>query len=184
MQAYFYFDGDKKLAISLVDLRHGPSQADIEMADYLEQVGIPYWVVATKADKLSKTAVVENLKELEEIYARHDIIPVIAHIDRYVGFLRTRGIMERLAQLPVLVQANASFFINKRTSRLALSLLAKNKIHLLGSDCHNSDSRRPNLGEAYEIIRNKLGESALQKITANENVVFSQNNNAVKELFI
>ena len=78
MQAYFNFDGDKKLAISLVDLRHGPSQADIEMADYLEQVGIPYWVVATKADKLSKTAVVENLKELEEIYADYHPQKILA----------------------------------------------------------------------------------------------------------
>ena len=68
MQAYFNFESDKKLAISLVDLRHGPSEADIEMADYLEQMGIPYWVVATKADKLSKTAVAENLEALEEIY--------------------------------------------------------------------------------------------------------------------
>ena len=69
MQAYFNYDSDKKLAISLVDLRHGPSEADLEMADYLEEVGIPYWVVATKADKLSKTAVQENLAALEEVYA-------------------------------------------------------------------------------------------------------------------
>ena len=68
MQAYFNFDSDKKLAISLVDLRHGPSEADLEMAEYLEAVGIPYWVVATKADKLSKTAVAENIKALEEVY--------------------------------------------------------------------------------------------------------------------
>ena len=69
MQAYFNYDGDKRLAISLVDLRHGPSDAVMEMADYLEQAGIPYWVVATKADKLSKTAVQENLAALEEVYA-------------------------------------------------------------------------------------------------------------------
>lgn len=69
MQAYFNYESDKKLAISLVDLRHGPSDADLEMAAFLEQAGIPYWVVATKADKLSKTAVAENLKALEEVYA-------------------------------------------------------------------------------------------------------------------
>ncbi len=68
MQAYFNFESDKKLAISLVDLRHGPSEADMDMAEYLEEMGIPYWVVATKADKLSKTAVAQNLKALEEVY--------------------------------------------------------------------------------------------------------------------
>lgn len=68
MEAYFRFDGDKQLAISLVDLRHEPTEADMEMAAYLEEAGIPYWVVATKADKLSKTAVQENLARLEKIY--------------------------------------------------------------------------------------------------------------------
>ncbi len=68
MQAYFNFGSDKRLAVSLVDLRHGPSEADLEMAAFLEQAEIPYWVVATKADKLSKTAAAENLKALEEVY--------------------------------------------------------------------------------------------------------------------
>jgi len=65
------------LAISLVDLRHGPSEADLEMASYLEEVGIPYWVVATKADKLSKTAVQENLASLEEVYADYHPLRIL-----------------------------------------------------------------------------------------------------------
>ncbi len=78
MQAYFNFESDKKLAVSLVDLRHEPSEADLEMAAFLEEVGIPYWVVATKADKLSKTAVAENLKMLEEIYADYHPQKILA----------------------------------------------------------------------------------------------------------
>ncbi|MBQ7095315.1 MAG: YihA family ribosome biogenesis GTP-binding protein [Clostridia bacterium] len=68
MEAYFNFDGDKRLAFSLVDLRHAPTAADLDMAVYLEQAGIPYWIVATKADKLSKTAASENLEKLQEYY--------------------------------------------------------------------------------------------------------------------
>lgn len=68
MEAYFRFDSDKRLALSLIDLRHGPSDADLDMADYLESANIPYWVVATKADKLSKTAVSENLAAVREAY--------------------------------------------------------------------------------------------------------------------
>lgn len=78
MQAYFNFESDKKLAVALVDLRHEPSDADLEMAAFLEEVGIPYWVVATKADKLSKTAVAENLKMLEEIYADYHPQKILA----------------------------------------------------------------------------------------------------------
>lgn len=78
MQAYFNFDGDKRLAISLVDLRHKPTADDVMMADFLEQAGIPYWVVATKADKLSKTAAAENLKLLETFYADYHPENIIA----------------------------------------------------------------------------------------------------------
>lgn len=70
MEAYFSFAGDKKLAISLVDLRHPPTADDLDMAAFLEEAQIPYWIVATKADKLSKTAMAENLAALEETYAQ------------------------------------------------------------------------------------------------------------------
>ena len=49
-------------------------------------------------------------RELENIWCRRQITPVIAHIDRYIRPFRTFGIPERLAELPVLVQANAGFF--------------------------------------------------------------------------
>ena len=89
-------------------------------------------------------------KEIEGIAVKQGITPVIAHIDRYIRPFRTHGIPERLAELPVLVQANASFFLKASTRRLALRLLREDKIHLIGSDCHNTNDRKPNLGEAVQ----------------------------------
>ena len=103
-------------------------------------------------------------KELEQIWLDWGIIPVIAHIDRYVSPFRTHGIPDRLAGLPVLVQANASFFLSMRTAGQAMRMLRKDQIHLLGSDCHNLTNRKPNLGDAAERIREKLGEKALARI--------------------
>lgn len=103
-------------------------------------------------------------RELEMIFRRRDLVPVIAHVDRYIRPFRTYGIPERLADLPVLVQANASFFLRNNTRSLALKLLRQDKIHLLGSDCHNLTTRPPVLGEAVEVIRQKLGEEPLERI--------------------
>lgn len=103
-------------------------------------------------------------KELEAIWTQRGILPVVAHIDRYIHPLRTYGIPERLADLPVLVQANAEFFLNKHTAGMALRMLKKDRIHLLGSDCHNVSTRKPNLGEALQLIRRKLGDVAVQRI--------------------
>ena len=103
-------------------------------------------------------------RELEDIYNKQGLIPIIAHIDRYITPFRTYGVFERLAEMPVLVQANASFFLNRSTSHLALRRLQKGQIHLLGSDCHNLSSRPPKLGEAVDVIKKKLGQDTLSYI--------------------
>ena len=68
MEDYFNSDCDKRLAISIVDLRHDVSDLDVDMGSYLYEAGIPFIVVATKADKLSKTAAAKNLEKLKEVY--------------------------------------------------------------------------------------------------------------------
>lgn len=103
-------------------------------------------------------------RELEQIYEKQGLIPIIAHIDRYLRPLRTYGIPERLAELPVYVQANGEFFLDKRTSSMAMKMLKAGQIHVLGSDCHNLTDRRPNLGQARQRIQEKLGREALVRI--------------------
>ncbi len=44
-----------KLVVQLVDSRIGPTKDDLDMLSYLSECGIPYIVVATKADKLNAT---------------------------------------------------------------------------------------------------------------------------------
>lgn len=100
-------------------------------------------------------------RDLEQIYLQLGLTPVIAHIDRYIRPWHTYGIVKRLEQLPVLVQANAEFFLDKSTANMALKMLRRGQIHLLGSDCHNLDDRAPNLGAARQRIAEKLGDEAL-----------------------
>lgn len=103
-------------------------------------------------------------RELENIWYKRGLTPIIAHIDRYIRPFRTYQIPERLARMPVLVQANAGFFLDKRTRALALRLLRSDRIQLLGSDCHNLVNRPPRLEDAVEVIEKHLGESALLRI--------------------
>ena len=51
-----YFSGSRQLVhvIQLVDLRHDPTRDDEMMMNYLRHYQIPYTIVATKADKLSR----------------------------------------------------------------------------------------------------------------------------------
>ena len=105
-------------------------------------------------------------RELENIWVKWGITPIVAHIDRYIRPFRTYGIPKRLSRLPVLVQANADFFLEKATAGMALRMLKAEQIQLLGSDCHNLTSRRPNLGPALMRIRQKLGDGIVEDVNA------------------
>ena len=53
-----YLEGSKYLrrVLHLVDIRHAPTQDDQTMVEYLRHYDIPFTVVATKADKVSRAA--------------------------------------------------------------------------------------------------------------------------------
>ncbi len=53
-----------KLVISLVDIRHDPTEEDKMMINYLYHYAIPFSIVATKADKLSKSKIKPRLNEI------------------------------------------------------------------------------------------------------------------------
>ena len=110
-------------------------------------------------------------RELQDIHSKQGLIPIIAHVDRYIRPFRTYGIPDRLAELPVLVQANAGFFQDRFTRPMAMRMLRNGQIHLLGSDCHNLTSRAPNLDQTIRLIGKKLGQEAIRWIRSNEDQI-------------
>ena len=52
--------------LSLVDIRHKPTEDDFDMINYLHNMTIPVTVVATKSDKLGKSMVKPALKKIAD----------------------------------------------------------------------------------------------------------------------
>ena len=52
------------LLLSLVDIRHDPTEDDKMMVNYLYHYAVPFALVATKADKIGKTKIKPRLKEI------------------------------------------------------------------------------------------------------------------------
>ena len=69
----FYLRESKNLkaVVLIVDLRHEPSDLDLQLAEYLRYYDIPFFVVATKGDKLSK----EPRKRAAAVIARAFDLP-------------------------------------------------------------------------------------------------------------
>ncbi len=65
ISGYFEQDRDLRLVFQLIDMRHAPTADDLTMINYMIDREIPFVVVLTKADKLSKTQRAVRLAALE-----------------------------------------------------------------------------------------------------------------------
>lgn len=54
------------LVIFLIDIRHNPTENDRLMYDYIIRSGLPYIILANKADKIAPTKVEGTVKELQK----------------------------------------------------------------------------------------------------------------------
>ena len=81
---------------------------------------------------------------------------MLAHIERYnvdeqkLIYLRNNG---------VLIQANCEFIIGSFFDRKGIKWLKKGYIDVMGTDCHNLNTRKPNYLEAVNTIKNKINEA-------------------------
>jgi GTP-binding protein len=67
----------RRATLLLVDARHPGLDSDRQAAEWLEQLGLTYHVVATKVDKLSRSERARNLKAIGDIFGKA-VLPVSA----------------------------------------------------------------------------------------------------------
>ena len=107
-----------------------------------------------------------NKHEIEDVCAllRQGILPVMAHINRYMkkGQIPTHG--QRLLSEGVLFQSNADFFLEGLSRARAFRMLKAGQIHFLGSDSHNMTRRISRMDEVEKAIEKKLGSEALDRL--------------------
>ena len=75
-----YFNQERNLALvcSLIDIRHPASKLDENMIGFLKEAELPFVIVLTKADKLSKSKGAAQAKALRKQLALSDDIPMVA----------------------------------------------------------------------------------------------------------
>ena len=81
METYFQHREGLRKVVQLVDVRHKPTAQDLQMYEYLRHYGLDGIVVATKADKVSKSELNKNISLIRktlELSAEDKVIPVSA----------------------------------------------------------------------------------------------------------
>lgn len=111
--------------------------------------------------------------EIRELINQQDLKVIIAHIERYLD--QDKRLFRELIEDPsILIQSNAEFFLDRGTRRKALKMMKKGQIDLLGSDCHNLDTRVPCLREAVELIEDELGAGVLDRVRYNNEMLLDE----------
>ena len=59
----------------LVDVRRGPEEEESDLAAYLDSVGLPYAFVATKSDKLKRSALAQAVAKIRRAVAPAIVLP-------------------------------------------------------------------------------------------------------------
>ena len=77
IEGYFNQDRNFALVVSLVDIRHEAQQLDLNMINFLMEAGLPFAVVLTKADKLSRNQQNKQVSVLRRQLALPDDVPML-----------------------------------------------------------------------------------------------------------
>lgn len=104
---------------------------------------------------------------IEEVYYlvhKRKFTVVLAHLDRYLSISENKKYIKKLIKMPLVVQINAGSFLDNKRKKKTVSLIKKCDKIVLGSDCHNLTSRKPNLLDCRNIIIGDLGEKAILNI--------------------
>ncbi len=111
-------------------------------------------------------------KDVREIIEKQGLKVVLAHVERYTDLQRDRSVWRKVMSLPVVPQINSGSFLHHKTGlfrkdrrrEFSLDFLRRHGRLILGSDCHNLTSRRPNLAAGRAAIETELGRDALKMI--------------------
>lgn len=111
------------------------------------------------------------VKDISELMDRRGLHIILAHLERYEHFQKSRHVWDSLLEMPLTIQLNCediidvgSLFRRNVMHRTSLALLSCYDNVIIGSDCHNLMDRKPNLAEARASIEKRCGVERLAQI--------------------
>ncbi len=93
---------------------------------------------------------------------RRGLVPVLAHIERYRKLPAFWQLLQQLLRVGVLAQCNAQSICAPFLGKRLLRMIESRQVSFIGSDCHNTSSRPPNLQKAAEKIAKVISPEFLQ----------------------
>ena len=108
--------------------------------------------------------------------------PVLAHVERYNNIIENPNIIYDCIKEGAIIQVNASSILGKHgkeIKRTSYILLDNNMVHIIASDGHGSERRRPQLKEAYNFVENKYSKKVADNLFKNNQSLIIKNEDII-----
>ena len=132
--------------------------------------------------EFSPMNVPKNLADVVYEVKLKGYIPVLAHVERYNNIIENPNIIYDCIKEGAIIQVNASSILGKHgkeIKKVSDILLDNNMIHIVASDAHGSERRRPQLREAYEFVKNKYSEETADNLFKNNQSLIIENKDII-----
>ena len=106
----------------------------------------------------------EIMQKLEKFKYQTGLTPIIAHAERYQSIQKHPCFLSDLVDLGCLIQVNAESVLNLKNGSLIDAMFNHGLVHLIGSDCHNTTTRKPLYASAYKKIEDCYGNNVINSI--------------------
>ena len=114
------------------------------------------------------------IDEIYNICFRYKLKPILAHIDRYFDCYSEDKIQDLIQIDDVVLQFNVGCFLDKWSYKKVKKILNGNYPFVIGSDCHNSQDRRPNIDLALSHIK-AMGSTIYNTLINTQNHILNRN---------
>ena len=95
------------------------------------------------------------LEEIQNLSYALGIVPVLAHIERYLSWYKKQDFEELLSFDELVFQCNAESLLDRRAFRFLYDLAASGSPVVIGSDAHNMNDRAPHYDTALPALDKK-----------------------------
>lgn len=96
-----------------------------------------------------------------------NIIPIIAHIERYAYAKKYHKFLKFIKKEKILTQINASAVLDEYGYKIIKKLIKKDIVSFIASDTHSVDFRPPQMADAIEILSLDFGKDYTEKLINN-----------------
>lgn len=97
----------------------------------------------------------------------HGYQPIIAHVERCPAITKNFDALEQLTDMGAYIQMNAGSIVGAEgfgIKRFCKKVIKKDLLHLVGSDAHNMQDRKPMMGKCAEYLTKVMGKEYMEKI--------------------